>query len=586
MIGPGNQLQSLTSHAVVVVNTSFFDKLAGYRLQNQQKRTTASTGISALTVLPRVSPLFNPSEAGETCCVFRTHAFSVWATGTSARLIRWDRGGVVVSTKFDYTKESYLADFFWCLSHADPAARGYDESVTVAGESDAPHVENAKRVLGLDQDATIYKFKVYDERTKMFRFYYGVNTITKSSISPVGRSTRGFEVVDESGNKVYLKDTWRIYADGYHKEGEIYEELKGIGRLIPTVLAHGDVTGRWQTTDSHEWCVGELRKHFRVHCHYFIVLKEIGRPLSKFRTTKELVTALRDALQAHTEAYRKGILHRDISIGNILISENGGGLLIDWEFGKSIANPEVRVMARTGTWQFMSAHLLSNTPGTVEHTLVDDLESFFHVLCYVVLVHCPHEFPNTKLKRHLKKVYDAWFFEDEDDEEGEVVGGDEKAEALAHLFMLKKAELPYDPLRDLVIALEDVIGVRYRDRPTQKARTIYEGLRAKYDMTDEELEEQPVWRYDETMRKLNESSQWMLATFNNTLEDPRGLTATPVSRDLLCTNRKRIDNTLKVMSNRGSTNQEDGSQAGGSSSKRKRKDVHGSDSKKARKGGR
>uniref|UniRef100_A0A0W0G8T5 Fungal-type protein kinase domain-containing protein n=1 Tax=Moniliophthora roreri TaxID=221103 RepID=A0A0W0G8T5_MONRR len=278
---------------------------------------------------------------------FRTHAFSVWATGTSARLIRWDRGGVVVSTKFDYTKESYLADFFWCLSHADPAARGYDESVTVAGESDAPHVENAKRVLGLDQDATIYKFKVYDERTKMFRFYYGVNTITKSSISPVGRSTRGFEVVDESGNKVYLKDTWRIYADGYHKEGEIYEELKGIGRLIPTVLAHGDVTGRWQTTDSHEWCVGELRKHFRVHCHYFIVLKEIGRPLSKFRTTKELVTALRDALQAHTEAYRKGILHRDISIGNILISENGGGLLIDWEFGKSIANPEVRVMART-----------------------------------------------------------------------------------------------------------------------------------------------------------------------------------------------------------------------------------------------
>uniref|UniRef100_A0A0W0FE51 Uncharacterized protein n=1 Tax=Moniliophthora roreri TaxID=221103 RepID=A0A0W0FE51_MONRR len=37
MIGPGNQLQSLTSHAVVVVNTSFFDKLAGYRLQNQQE---------------------------------------------------------------------------------------------------------------------------------------------------------------------------------------------------------------------------------------------------------------------------------------------------------------------------------------------------------------------------------------------------------------------------------------------------------------------------------------------------------------------------------------------------------------------
>ncbi|KAI3601112.1 hypothetical protein WG66_001677 [Moniliophthora roreri] len=45
MIGPGNQLQSLTSHAVVVVNTSFFDKLAGYRLQNQQEYCQAYTHL-------------------------------------------------------------------------------------------------------------------------------------------------------------------------------------------------------------------------------------------------------------------------------------------------------------------------------------------------------------------------------------------------------------------------------------------------------------------------------------------------------------------------------------------------------------
>ncbi|ESK89211.1 hypothetical protein Moror_5187, partial [Moniliophthora roreri MCA 2997] len=239
-----------------------------------------------------------------------------------------------------------------------------------------------------------------------------------------------------------------------------------------------------------------------------------------------------------------------------------------------------------GTWQFMSAHLLSNTPGTVEHTLVDDLESFFHVLCYVVLVHCPHEFPNTKLKRHLKKVYDAWFFEDEDDEEGEVVGGDEKAEALAHLFILKKAELPYDPLRDLVTALEDVIGVRYRDRPTEEEREAYKALSNINDVPNHVLKQQSVWRYDEAMRKLSESSQWMLDAFNEALEDPRGLKAKPVHREYLSTNHKRIHETLKVMSNRGSTNQEDGGQAGGSGSKRKRTDLHGSGSKKARKSGR
>ncbi|ESK82291.1 other 1 protein kinase [Moniliophthora roreri MCA 2997] len=463
----------------------------------------------------------------------------------------------------------------------------------------APHVSalkalNAKGVFGLDQDPMICK--VSDERTKTFQFYSGVNLTTNSSISPAGRSIRRFEGVDESGNKLHLKETRGIFADSYHKGGDFYGESKGIGRLIPTVLAHGDVTGRWQTTDSHEWCVGELRKQFRVHRHYLIVLK-VGGPLSKFRITEELVTALRDALQAHTEAYRKGILHRDISIGNILISENGGGLLIDWEFSKPIANPEVRVMARTGTWQFMSAHPLLNPSGAVEHALVDGLESFFHVLCYVILVHCQHKFPKQLLKSHLKSVYDAWFLEEdneednednednEDGKEGEVVGGYAKRRALANCFMAEEPRLPHDPLRDLVIALEDVIGVRYKMPPTQKARTIYEGLRAKYDMTDEELEEQPVWRYDETMRKLNESSQWMLDTFNKALEDPRGLKAKPVRRKFLSTNCKRIRKTLKARSNRGSTNQGDSGQAGGSGSKRKRTDVHGLGSKKARKGG-
>ncbi|KAF8510660.1 hypothetical protein BU17DRAFT_8491, partial [Hysterangium stoloniferum] len=59
---------------------------------------------------------------------------------------------------------------------------------------------------------------------------------------------------------------------------------------------------------------------------------EIGRTLTDFRNTKEMVTAVRDAMIAHGDAYDKAkILHRDISSGNILITETGGGLLIDWD---------------------------------------------------------------------------------------------------------------------------------------------------------------------------------------------------------------------------------------------------------------
>ena len=43
---------------------------------------------------------------------------------------------------------------------------------------------------------------------------------------------------------------------------------------------------------------------------------------------------------AHKEAFEKAkILHRDISVGNIIITERGG-LLIDWDLAKDTEKPE------------------------------------------------------------------------------------------------------------------------------------------------------------------------------------------------------------------------------------------------------
>jgi serine/threonine protein kinase len=87
--------------------------------------------------------------------------------------------------------------------------------------------------------------------------------------------------------------------------------------------------------------------------HYRLALDVIGRNLVTFESPYEMVTAVRDAIVgefscscgemtligvlALMDAYRAGILHRDFSPGNIIITSGGRGLLIDWDMSKPLA---------------------------------------------------------------------------------------------------------------------------------------------------------------------------------------------------------------------------------------------------------
>ncbi|KAF8502330.1 hypothetical protein F5888DRAFT_1608322, partial [Russula emetica] len=150
------------------------------------------------------------------------------------------------------------------------------------------------------------------------------------------------------------------------------------------------------------------------HRHYHIVLGTIGRKLEEFKCTLEFVNAMYVALKAHKAAHDIGILHRDISPGNILIacddeldhndpreSKIQGGLLIDWDLSKvidrddehsgSTARQQTRTVIfstpdisfRQGTWQFMAAELIKCPK--IRHTFSHDLESFFWVLMWIVV---------------------------------------------------------------------------------------------------------------------------------------------------------------------------------------------------------
>ncbi|KAG2124293.1 hypothetical protein BD769DRAFT_1307493, partial [Suillus cothurnatus] len=90
------------------------------------------------------------------------------------------------------------------------------------------------------------------------------------------------------------------------------------------------------------------------------------------------------------------ILHRDLSVGNIVIYR-GKGFLIDWDLAKLLIiqdDPYGMFISHShsyctdfadswGTWQFMSAHLVKNINAV--HGVEDDLESSLYVVLWMAL---------------------------------------------------------------------------------------------------------------------------------------------------------------------------------------------------------
>ncbi|KAK7034733.1 hypothetical protein VNI00_012140 [Paramarasmius palmivorus] len=198
------------------------------------------------------------------------------------------------------------------------------------------------------------------------------------------------------------------------------------------------------------------------------VLRYVGRPLNRFDTTWELVNALKDGMEAHRRAYYKlKMLHRDVSVGNILLDKDGNGILIDWD---TDYNP--RHCERKGTWQFMSATMLLGT--SHRQMRADDLESFFYVLCWLTLNYTSHGIAPNEVEKLMKLGFDLHLIEG--GRWGS--GGDIKKMGIIARDM-KRTGLSPGPLQQLVCEFEDLVAVRYDFPPTEEDREYFEDAKIK-----------------------------------------------------------------------------------------------------------
>ncbi|KAK6365863.1 hypothetical protein LTR64_008699 [Lithohypha guttulata] len=150
-----------------------------------------------------------------------------------------------------------------------------------------------------------------------------------------------------------------------------------------------------------------------------LAIAPAGRPLQDFANVREVLKAFRDAINAHRELYKRKILHRDVSYGNIILTDpdqNDGcsGMLIDYDLAVQIGadgrNETSGEKNMTGTLEYMAIEILEGavrkeTAG-IDHTYRHDLESFFYVFLALCIRYGWKE--GTKPERDvLRNWYDA-----------------------------------------------------------------------------------------------------------------------------------------------------------------------------------
>ncbi|KAF8953523.1 hypothetical protein BDZ97DRAFT_1872005 [Flammula alnicola] len=294
------------------------------------------------------------------CCPIITEKY--------ARLYIFDRSGVHVHQSSPIHIHQEATDFVRLIlgvSSPDDSVIGFDTSIYWLGD---------KRVLEtVDADKNPVTLTLEPEKPIFYR-----RTIR-------GRGTCCWKAKDDEGKVVLVKDAWR--SRGRTAEWKLLEAVKGLAG-VGQMIAYED------NDDQHISTLRGITVFVEGFCDRTfsrLILEYYGPPIEGFETPQDLLFACHDAIAGHQNLLNIGILHRDVSISNILIGKSGSapgnrGVLIDLDMAIRINVAERSVQAdfRTGTRAFQSLNVVRSCgKANMTQDYLDDLESFYYVLCWV-----------------------------------------------------------------------------------------------------------------------------------------------------------------------------------------------------------
>ncbi|KAF9049104.1 hypothetical protein BJ165DRAFT_1343780, partial [Panaeolus papilionaceus] len=291
-------------------------------------------------------------------------------TDEHVRLYRFDRGGVVRGpwvNIHDYPEVLVRVVLLTCGQSGD--LLGANPAITWEGDRQYITVADAK----------------YEVEKELFRIPY-----IRSRGACVWR------VFDEQGQAGVVKYSWRLRrfaGEEAEIEWEMLNELKGV-QGVAQIIDHSEQESLWETRGFFP----QTPFHDSDRIATFTVLQCHGDRIKRFKSPLQLLEALRDAIAGHQNMWKQGMLHRDVSEGNILFGRKGAqegsrGVLIDMDRGIQIAFDETlpKATALFGTRAFQSINVIrSELPQEDDepyhpHTYLDDLQSFLWVFIWIIV---------------------------------------------------------------------------------------------------------------------------------------------------------------------------------------------------------